>query len=208
MPSAKQHQLLLMGPQSPIKMIEGFAYLDHAAVRVSLNRVFGFGGWSFDIHDYDLIEADTAPKKGGGTNHVVTYRVRGTLSVTFDDGTTATFSEVAVDKARHPEIEQAHDNAVKGAASMCLRRCAMNLGGQFGLGLYFSTKNKAYKGDPVAWTVDTIDEPPQPGQDETDGEPEGDDTRPDLTTPEGVAEAIENLKAGGVVSDPDDGVKA
>ena len=161
MPSTKQQALLLQGPQSPIKMIDGFAYLDHAAVRVTLNRVFGFGNWSFDIIDYDLLDVTEHEKANGkGYNHHVIYRVRGVLTVRFDDGRTATFTEVAADKARHPELEQAHDNAAKGAASMCLRRCAMNLGGQFGLGLYFSAKNNAYKGDPVSWTVDTIADPP------------------------------------------------
>lgn len=152
MPSANQHHMLLQPPaKGSLEVKDGFTYIAHQSVRVNLIRIFGFGNWSFNILDHECLHEGKVPNKRGGENWLITYRVRGTLSVTFDDGRTATFTEVACDSGRNPQYEQAHDNAVKGAASMALRRCAMNLGSVFGLGLYFNGNTS----DVVNHTIDT-----------------------------------------------------
>lgn len=152
MPSAEQYHYLLQPPAGgSLDHKDKFTYISHQAIRVNLIRIFGYGNWSFNTFDPTFLHEEQKPTKAGRTNYHVIYRVTGKLDVTFDDGRTATFTETAVDKAQHPELEQAHDNAVKGAASMALRRCAMNLGSPFGLGLYFDGNLS----DVVTWTIDT-----------------------------------------------------
>jgi len=50
----------------------------------------------------------------------------------------AIYSDAAVGSASAPAtmVAEAHDNAMKTAASDALKRCAINLGSQFGLSLY------------------------------------------------------------------------
>ena len=176
MPSVQQQDLLLK-PPAPASLSEkdGFTYVGHQFIRVSLNRIFGFGNWDFGVDDVTCL-ADRSDPKG---KHLVAYRLRGTLNVRFDDGTAATYVEYAAKQATHPLHDQAHDNAVKGAASYALRRCAINLGSVFGLGLYFadpqdSGRKSSYKGEIVRWTIaypppseaDRAHEDPNPTVDE------------------------------------------
>jgi hypothetical protein len=60
------------------------------------------------------------------------------LTVMAPDGTVlATYTEAAVgDSTNQPSHADAHDLALKTAESQALKRCAINLGDQFGLGLY------------------------------------------------------------------------
>jgi hypothetical protein len=156
MPSEKQQDLLLQAPaQGSLEKKDGFTYISHQAIRVNLIRIFGWGRWSFELIDQECLHEGKRPNRKGGDNWIITYRVMGRLSVEFDDGRTATFTEAAVDSAINPMYEQAHDNAVKSASSMAIRRCAMNLGSVFGLGLYFD----GYTGEAIKHTIDSSEEP-------------------------------------------------
>lgn len=150
MPSSQQTLMLMQAPAAAsIKKQGKFDYISHQAVRLNLIRTFGYGGFDFELLDVTLLKEESKPAKTGSNWHVI-YRVHGRLTVRFDDGRVAHYTEVSVDKSQHPELEQAHDNAVKGAASMCLRRCSINLGSLFGLGLYFNSH-----GDVVSWTLES-----------------------------------------------------
>jgi hypothetical protein len=105
------------------------SYLEAWDVKAHLNRIFGFGGWSWDVTTAELAFEDLPTEKN--RNYVVGYRVIGTLSVIG-----ARYSEAAVGSANLPSRGDAHDMAIKTAESDALKRAAINLGDQFGLSLY------------------------------------------------------------------------
>lgn len=118
------------------------SYLEAWDVKAHLNRIFGFGGWSWDVLNADLAFEDQNEK--GQWN--VGYRVVGRLTIMGIHTTVgtdhiitdrdATYTEAAVGSASLPQRGEAHDMAVKTAESDALKRAAINLGTQFGLSLY------------------------------------------------------------------------
>jgi hypothetical protein len=120
---------------------KGFSHLEAWDVRRRLIQIFGFGGWSFDVKSTELASHVADEKKGRNgtyTAHTVVYRVVGRLTVRnrsgvylthFDDG-------AAGDATNFPSLGDAHDMALKTAMSQALKRCAVNMGDQFGLSLY------------------------------------------------------------------------
>jgi hypothetical protein len=120
---------------------KGFSHLEAWDVRRRLIQIFGFGGWSFDVKSTELASHAAEEKKGrNGTYvaHTVVYRVVGRLTIRnrsgvylthFDDG-------AAGDATNFPSLGDAHDMALKTAMSQALKRCAVNMGDQFGLSLY------------------------------------------------------------------------
>ena len=107
------------------------SYLEAWDVKAHMIRVFGFAGWSWDVSEATLAFEDTVTSKSGGENWNVGYRVIGTLRVAG-----ASYSEAAVGSATLPSRGDAHDMAIKTAESDAFKRAAINLGDQFGLGLY------------------------------------------------------------------------
>jgi hypothetical protein len=129
---------------SRISRVQGMSHLEAYDVRAHMNRLFGFARWSADVLECDLIFEDVHPKDpakpDGPTVVSVGYRARLRLAVNAPDGTPlATYTEVATgDASNFPIIKRAdaHDFAAKTAESQALKRCAINLGDQFGLSLY------------------------------------------------------------------------
>lgn len=124
----------LMKPLNPSRVAKrqqagrNLSYLETWDVKAHLIRIFGFGGWSWDV-----IAAEQAfeQEKEGKWN--VGYRVVGRLLIPTLD---CTYTEAAVGSATLPQRGEAHDMAVKTAESDALKRAAINLGTQFGLSLY------------------------------------------------------------------------
>lgn len=124
------------------------SYLEAWDVKAHLIRIFGFGGWSWDVITTDLaFEAERDGKWNVG------YKVLGRLIIAQLD---CQYSEAAVGSATLPQRGEAHDMAIKTAESDALKRAAINLGTQFGLSLY----NNGSLRDVVVKTLDK----------ETDGE--------------------------------------
>lgn len=120
------------------------SYLEAWDVKAHLTRIFGFGGWSADVIDAGLVfEAEPS---GASKNWNVAYRV--TMRLTLHD-LGCTYTEVAVGGAQLPTRWEAHDMAVKTAESDAIKRCAINLGTQFGLSLYDNGSRK----DVIGYTV-------------------------------------------------------
>jgi hypothetical protein len=120
---AQIEQLLKPIHPSRVFTVEGFSNLAAYDVRAHLTRIFGFANWSADLISLDLIH-DMATE---------------TLSVNDPAGLQmATYTEAAVGESTMPDFKHgdAHDMAIKTAESQALKRCAVNLGDQFGLGLY------------------------------------------------------------------------
>jgi hypothetical protein len=124
---------------SRVLHLDGMSHLAAYDVRAHLNRVFGFGRWSADVLDVTPIYEQPTKTKNGKEAFTVAYRATVRLTVCAPDGTAlATYTECAVGDSTMPDFKRGdcHDMAIKTAESQALKRCATNLGDQFGLSLY------------------------------------------------------------------------
>lgn len=159
---------------------KGFSHLEAYDVRAHLNRLFGFLRWSADTQICELIFESEDEKifkcfeckkrepgtcKGGQCGQpykvwTVAYRAQVQLCIQGIDGYThATYTEFAAgDASNQPGRADAHDLAIKTAESQALKRCAVNLGDQFGLSLYNDGSVKAV-------VIQTIVKPNSPNDD-------------------------------------------
>lgn len=146
----------LLAPLHPsrVRQVQGNAHLEAWDVRRHLLRVFGWGGWDFDVVSCDLVSErskwdEQNPLKG---RHTVVYRVVGRLTIRDPEGNRlASYEDGATgDAANQPSLGDAHDMALKTAMSQALKRCAMNLGDRFGLGLYNGGRTDAVVGGSLA----------------------------------------------------------
>ena len=128
-------QLLRPINRNRVKTLDGMAHLEAWDVRAMLIRIFGFGGFSLDLVDLALIHDQETSTRAGKAARKVAYRATVTLTI-HDLG--CTYTEAAVGESVMPEFKwgDAHDMAIKTAESQALKRCAVNLGDQFGLSLY------------------------------------------------------------------------
>lgn len=117
------------------------SYLESWDVRAHLIRVFGFGGFDIDLVDQHLV--NVREYVGGRDNDKemveCSWFAKIRLTVKDEEGyAIAYYSDAAVGSTSGPAnmIGEHHDNAMKTAASDALKRCAINLGTQFGLSLY------------------------------------------------------------------------
>jgi hypothetical protein len=114
---------------------DGMSYIEAYDARATLIKVFGYGGWSYNVDDADIvqIERDIPNSRGGTTNFRVTAKVRGRLYIPQLE---VQYGGVAVASQNGAQIGEVCDFAIKTADSDAFKRCAMNLGTQFGLSLY------------------------------------------------------------------------
>lgn len=144
--TAEQLDLLLRSiSPNRVQQHQGQAHLEAFDVRRWLTRVFGFGGWSDEIIALDMVHQSIWPvtdNKGepvpGKHRATVVYRVTLRLIVKDVHGNVLNaWDDVATGEAvNQPTVGDAHDLAIKAAVSQALKRCAVNLGDQFGLSLY------------------------------------------------------------------------
>lgn len=137
----EQQIAVLLRPIRPgrIRKLDGMSHLEAYDVRAHLNRVFGFGRWSADVTSLDLLYDEATQTKAGKDAFSCAYRATVRLVVNAPDGTElATYTEAATGGNVMPAFKRAdgHDFAIKTAVSQALKRCATNLGDQFGLSLY------------------------------------------------------------------------
>ena len=122
------------------------AYLEAWDVKAHLIRIFGFGGWSWDVTTADLLVCDKNDKGMWDAS----FKVMGTLRI---HDLACTYTEAAVGSSTLPRRGDAMDMAIKTAESDALKRAAINLGTQFGLSLY----NNGSLQDVVVQTLDRGD---------------------------------------------------
>jgi recombination DNA repair RAD52 pathway protein len=133
--NAAQHEQLLKGvnPNRIAKRQGGggksLSYLEAWEVKAHLIRIFGFGGWSWNVLRAELAFEEQNEK--GNWN--VGYKVIGRLYI---HSLECDYSEAAVGSASLSQRGEAHDMAIKTGESDALKRAAINLGDQFGLSLY------------------------------------------------------------------------
>lgn len=150
--TAEQVEQLLkpINPTRVSKDGKGFSHVEAYDIRAHLNRIFGFARWSSELLHLELnFETEAANK------WTVSYRATLALTVYSPQGDRlATYTEAAVGDAKNqPSRGDAHDMAIKTAESQAFKRAAINLGDQFGLGLYNS-------GSTASAVKDTLVKPP------------------------------------------------
>ncbi|MFK8851280.1 Rad52/Rad22 family DNA repair protein [Streptomyces sp. Ac-502] len=120
-----------------VQLKQGLAHVEAWDVRRHLIRIFGFGGYSIETVSLDLV-AEREKKDGDRSRWTVVYRAQVRLTLYSTDGSELTHFEdgAAGDAINQPKLGDAHDMAMKTALSQALKRCATNLGDQFGLSLY------------------------------------------------------------------------
>lgn len=185
----RQVKLLLMPikGQRVGKDNNGFSHTQGWDIRRYLNRVFGFAGWSEEILKLDMVAERHIPngKRPDGAEkfkHYIVYRATVRLTLYDTNGAMLAFYDGSATGTGNnlPDLGDAHDMAIKTAETQALKRAAINLGDQFGLGLYNGGQTApvvewsmayppAAKGVPSAAEV-TEDAPvqPEPNEYQTD----------------------------------------
>lgn len=142
----------LLKPINPARVSKdgkGFAHVEAWDIRRTMNRIFGFGAWSARVDSMELISEREVTGKDGKTRWNVIYRARCTLEVGDFMEAPGTYAEWAAGDATNPVLADAHDQAIKTAESQAFKRCAVNLGDQFGLSLYKNGSTDATVGDVI-----------------------------------------------------------
>lgn len=117
------------------------SYLESWDVRAHLIRLFGYGNFDIETLDQHLVGVREYFTKGDDPKPMAEAiwfaKVRLTVRDIYGDRL-CRYTESAVGATAGPAsmIGEHHDNAIKSAASDALKRCAINLGNQFGLSLY------------------------------------------------------------------------
>ena len=109
-----------------------YDYLEGHAVIDQANRIFGFGGWCFElVGDVTLRQFETVDTKTGEVKrtHVYSAPVRVTVAGA-PPRTDIGFNAVAEDNA------DGHETAIKGAVTDGMKRALRSFGVQFGNGFY------------------------------------------------------------------------
>ncbi|MFM9629428.1 Rad52/Rad22 family DNA repair protein [Streptomyces galilaeus] len=181
-PKLTEQQLgFLLTPISSnrVRNLRGMSHLEAWDIRRQLIRIFGFEGFTIETISLDLV-AERESKQGERSRWTIVYRAQVRLTVKATDGRPlATFEDAAAgDAVNQPSIGDAHDLAMKTALSQALKRCAVNLGDQFGLSLYNDgskdavvLRSLAYMGAPVAESEDSEVRPEPTPQEQTPPDP-------------------------------------
>lgn len=153
-----------------------------------LNRLFGFEGWDKEIVDLSIVYEHVGTRevaeyeqgrKTGRTKTVpacsVGYRCTLRLTVRDTEGNVIRVIEDAAmgTSKNQRDMGDAHDLALKSAVTYALKRCAKDLGDQFGLSLYNKGQRSGVVGQ-VAVYGGKVEE--HTGTVEADGIHEGDDS--------------------------------
>ncbi len=141
----------LLRPIKPRRVLkaDGQSHVAAFDVIAHLTRVFGFGGWDKEILSLDLVREDSRPDpKKNRDGWYVTYRCVMRLTIKDEHGrVVCRIEDAATGSAQNmPFAGDAHDFAVKNAVSYALKRCAKDLGDQFGLSLYNKGQTSALVG--------------------------------------------------------------
>lgn len=142
-----------INPRRVLKDGKGMNHVSQQDVTAHLTRIFGFGGFDTKVLSLECIfeDARVDPPSGEGTAESplvvpqITHRTRWnvayrcTFRLTIKDingDVLATYEDGATGDAQNLVRHEAHDLAMKSAISTAKKRCAINLGDQFGLSLY------------------------------------------------------------------------
>lgn len=151
-----------INPKRVLKDAKGHSHVSQQDVTAHLIRVFGFGHFDFDVLDVECIFEDPSVDKKTGEvrpgRFDVCYRALMRLTVRTPDGDVLChYVDGSTATAQNQTRGDAHDLAYKSAISLSKKRCAINLGDQFGLSLY----NKGQMTALVGATLHGAEEAPE-----------------------------------------------
>lgn len=109
------------------------SYLEAWDVKAALIKVFGFGGFSAVTSEAQMISREEVTNSYGKKAVRITVMVRMVLTI---HQLGAVYGEYAAASQTGQDPGDVLDFAIKTAESDALKRCAINLGTQFGLSLY------------------------------------------------------------------------
>jgi recombination DNA repair RAD52 pathway protein len=142
------------------------SYLAAWDVKAHLIRVFGYGNFATHLIEFHHVTTRDYTNDQDKPMVEVVYSARVSLEIRDPEGNhVCSYTEGACGSASGPEgmLGDHHDNALKTAESDALKRCAINLGNQFGLSLY----DNGSKLDVVKGTLlDAVKEPVPPTEQE------------------------------------------
>lgn len=192
--TAPQLRLLHRGldPKRVGKDNKNHAHMEAWDIKRYLLRVFGFAGYDTENRELALVREIEIPGQGSNSRWTVVYRAQVRLTVKDVNGRELGHwdGEAVGDSYNQPKIGDAHDMAMKTAASQALKRAATNLGDQFGLSLYNN-------GSPAPVVGFSAAHPPQEWEKAAEPLPEPDD--PPVKPEQGA----EEVPAGVVNVDPE-----
>lgn len=140
----------LLRPINPRRVLSanGMSHVSQQDVRAHLIRIFGFEGWDKEILELRCIRDDVTKNSKDKEVPAVTYLCRLRLTVRDPQGNVVKVAEdVGTGTSPNlPSYGDAHDFAAKNAVSYALKRCATDLGDQFGLSLYNKGQTAALVG--------------------------------------------------------------
>jgi recombination DNA repair RAD52 pathway protein len=186
MPLSQAQVAQLLRPIHPSRVLiaNRQSHVSQHDIRAHLSRIFGFANWSTEITELRCVrDSDkTVPPKDGKPERIVpdvTYLCRMRLTIFDPQGKpVAAYEEVGTGTSPNlPDHGDAHDFAAKNAVSYALKRCATNLGDQFGLSLYGKGATEAL----VKGTLVMPGGQPEQHEDVQDGVPQQTDLGDDYT---------------------------
>ena len=152
-------------PRRVAKDGKGHEHVPQQDVRAHLIRIFGFGGFDVEVIASECIfEHNRVVNDKPSARWDIGYRALVRLTIRDESGATVCrYEDGATATAQNQTLGDGHDLAYKSAISYALKRCATNLGDQFGLSLY-------NKGQMEALVISTLVRPVASG--EGGGDPE------------------------------------
>lgn len=139
-----------IAPQRVLKDGKGNSHVSQQDITAHLIRVLGFGGFDTQVLDVQCVFERPTVKISKGKQapdperYDVCYRALLRLTVKDEDGNVvARYEDGSTATAENQTRGDAHDLAYKSAISLSKKRCAINLGDQFGLSLYNKGQMKA-----------------------------------------------------------------
>jgi recombination DNA repair RAD52 pathway protein len=123
----------LFKPVNPVRvqvLDKNHKFLEAWDVIAHLTRIFGPLGWDKEVLREELVF------ETGESKFTVCYRATVRLTVRSKLGTKVSEDVATGTAVNQPSRGDAHDLALKTAVSDALKRCAKDLGNQFGLSLY------------------------------------------------------------------------
>lgn len=129
----------LLKPIYPQRVMElrGQSHVPAYDITAHLTRIFGFGGWDKEILSMVKLVDDPTQTQAGKPAWAVTFSCTLRLTIRDPQGQkVAIYEDGACGSSTQPQHGEALDMAMKSAISYALKRCAKDLGDQFGLSLY------------------------------------------------------------------------
>jgi recombination DNA repair RAD52 pathway protein len=166
-------QLALMSPLNPARVSkrDGMSYLEAWDVKASLIKVFGFGGFSSELIESEILDYREQPQRNNAAKMNWKVTAKAVVRLTIHQ-TGAVYTEAAIAGSMQPDLTESMDMAIKSAESDALKRASIFLGTQFGLSLYSNGRT----GDVVqrVFAPDQLWPRPNPNEQPQEKQPEED----------------------------------